>query len=59
LGFDDEPVLVLLGELACGANDLVDQRSKLHGQCGDTQIRIPKRDVELSSSILANHREYL
>ena len=31
LGFDDEAVLVLLGELARGADDLVDQRREMHG----------------------------
>ena len=30
LSVDDKAVLVLLGELACGADDLVDQRSELH-----------------------------
>src|SRR5262249_7985599 len=30
LGLEDKPVLVLLGKLAGGADDLVDQRCKLH-----------------------------
>jgi hypothetical protein len=29
-GFDDEPVLVLLGELSRGADDLIDKPSQIH-----------------------------
>jgi signal transduction histidine kinase len=30
LGFDDEAVVILLGELSCGADDLIDKSCQIH-----------------------------
>src|SRR5262245_8011432 len=43
LGFDDQPVFVLLGELARGVDDLVDQRSEL--QALRVELELPGLDL--------------
>src|SRR5439155_15212723 len=47
LGFDDEPILVLLGKLSGGADDLLDQRCELHGLWVEFQLsRLDLRQVQ-------------
>ena len=43
LGFDHETVLVLLGELARGADYFVDQRRQFYGRGVELELRGPKR----------------
>src|SRR5215813_12123868 len=47
LGVDDEAVLVLLGKLSGGADDVVDQRCELHGLWVELELsRLDLRQVE-------------